>query len=753
MGDLHKAVLAMQFHRTKKLANDAVRVGNSVLVKCTCRTDAYEKLKDYHVIHALKKMIQRVYAMTDTKNKLQHGQEEIKNINVRVFATSYLFVWRKREGLKTTRSDETYLMENATAMLKIFDTICESITLSESWVDLKNAVKGVDLFNSTLHAYYNAYRVWSDGNRKRQTDRMNLALTALQEADDSLVCDDEDFEKIRHELRAEKIRFLDKIRYIGGEASVKAIEDLRLVMGKSAFTTEMDITAPDGSSGASPMEKDQHRWSAFPPLMSNEQLSHELQLDPGFKLDVDGYSKFENKTRSRIRKIFNNAYWNSVTDDLRLKPVLYVRVTNILHEIHMGVNTITKEGLASNGSISDVLDFDLIDQMIENNMLTWKACIKLVSDILSVMEGFECTNGVCQSEASNGDVSMFNCKGYSRKRKSCEEEKESIWASRVGVKIKMEEAALDKNLQPVALADALRFICDSITFFKIQESNKRLRKLAPILMSHGVEYEDSAMIKKLLDKTLTLEHITKLLHTTISDDILQGRMDIYRLTTDALKEESYTSIMHSAAVALVMNTKMTKIPNYPETFLLDRIHIMELQQEFTTLIRIAVVILITDMHMKEHKVANSTAIIMEMSKSLLAGPTSHNDIASMVVVVNEELKKSTNLDEVVMKRISQHILKCSHEDNDIWDISKKRFRSVILHGMCGDFESFNDVASVVALFTKMKVSPTLYNVSLEVCKLGSRMRSMMALHKKVHSHRYNEIIASQTTSVALILSK
>lgn len=66
--------------------------------------------------------------------------------------------------------------------------------------------------------------------------------------------------------------------------------------------------------------------------MSNEQLAHEILLDPTFCMDQDGSSS--NKLLcTRLPVAFSPAFWNSLHEDLCQNPMQYGRVYLVLQEI------------------------------------------------------------------------------------------------------------------------------------------------------------------------------------------------------------------------------------------------------------------------------------------------------------------------------------------------------------------------------------------------------------------------------------
>ena len=77
-------------------------------------------------------------------------------------------------------------------------------------------------------------------------------------------------------------------------------------------------------------------FSALPRRMTNEQLAHEVLIDPTFQLDTYGSAPGENYVK--IRASFEEAYWKSLADDLRLPTPCYARISRTLVELRDGIH-------------------------------------------------------------------------------------------------------------------------------------------------------------------------------------------------------------------------------------------------------------------------------------------------------------------------------------------------------------------------------------------------------------------------------
>ena len=125
------------------------------------------------------------------------------------------------------------------------------------------------------------------------------------------------------EFRAQIERLRGKLQQIAGREALDKFDEDRL---SGAFAASASV----GTAGA---------HAALPGRMTNEQLAHELLLDPEFRLDETGgcNSAVGNPVFNRIRDSFHRAFWDSLVDDLKLETPCYARVLRVLAEVCLSI--------------------------------------------------------------------------------------------------------------------------------------------------------------------------------------------------------------------------------------------------------------------------------------------------------------------------------------------------------------------------------------------------------------------------------
>jgi len=294
--------------------------------------------------------------------------------------------------------------------------------------------------------------------------------------------------------------------------------------------------------------------------MTNEQLAHELLLDPTFQLDESGGCSVENPVFHRIRESFHQAFWDSLVDDLKLASPCYVRVLRVLAEIRDGINDLA--GSKESGSISEAVDLEFIKQQAELGLYGWDNCMRLIGSIVAVIQ---------RVQAPKRD-----------------DETRARW-KQVGQA--MQEATGED--QPRAFCKALEFLLDRVNAMRIDAANARLRLIAPVIKDHGIDYERGKFQDKLNDGSLTLERTQNWIRKTLRREVLAKSVELESLIEG--KASSYVHIHTFAMLALVEEQVPLKSETCPETLLFDVHRLSLLQREFQYIVT-AATMLVTATH-------------------------------------------------------------------------------------------------------------------------------------------------------------
>jgi hypothetical protein len=137
-----------------------------------------------------------------------------------------------------------------------------------------------------IHRVFLSYR--EHHHQAKLNCRIKHALIALYEAEQHLPSDEPEDSKLKVEFRSQIERLRSKLQQIAG---VQAL-------------TDFDENRASGRAVA-PMPGGVGAYSALPGRLTNEQLAHELLLDPEFQLNESGGCNIENPIYHRIRESFH----------------------------------------------------------------------------------------------------------------------------------------------------------------------------------------------------------------------------------------------------------------------------------------------------------------------------------------------------------------------------------------------------------------------------------------------------------------
>ena len=202
-------------------------------------------------------------------------------INVRVFLAAYMIVLHPGNVFESVGALEAAVIESARRLVVIYENILRSSLHTKS-------------FSMALLDYYRDFKAWKVPDEAKLTCRIKHALIALYQAEGHLPADEPEDSKLKLEFRTQIERLRSKLQQIAGAEALQKFDEDRL-SGALPGT----VAAPgDGRGGGG-------AYAALPGRMTNEQLAHELLLNPDFQLDEAGGCSVDNPVFQRIRESFH----------------------------------------------------------------------------------------------------------------------------------------------------------------------------------------------------------------------------------------------------------------------------------------------------------------------------------------------------------------------------------------------------------------------------------------------------------------
>ena len=442
-------------------------------------------LRQPEVISTSKACLQRIHLLCTFRHGSPSRALAPENVNVRVFLAGFMIAYRPTHVFESMGALEQALLDSTTPLIITFDKICQILNEKRFFSAVPHEL--TKDFPTMLFNYLRCFKAWKVPDEAKLTCRIKHALIALYQAEGHLPSDEPDDSKLKIEFRTQIERLRNKLLQIAGAEVLAKFDEDRLASAVS--------DAPDGNGGSN---DDNGKggggaYAALPGRMTNEQLAHELLLDPTFQLDESGGCSIENPVFHRIRESFHavsfvlvfcficlstnisfnqQAFWDSLVDDLRLATPSYVRVLRVLAEIRDGINDLA--GSREEGVLRELVDLDYIKQQAEARLYDWTSCYKLVSSLVVVVQ---------RVQAPTRD-----------------DETKAKWAT---IEKAMRTATEEEHAR--AFCQALEFLLDRVNAMRIDAANARLRLIAPVIKDHGIDYERGKFQDKLKDGSLTME--------------------------------------------------------------------------------------------------------------------------------------------------------------------------------------------------------------------------------------------------------
>ena len=203
-----------------------------------------------------------------------------------MFLAGFMIAFRPTHVFESMGPLEQSLYESALLLMTRFQSIAEHIVSRGSFQQIP-----VDLthdFTLMIFEYLKRFKAWKVPDEAKLVCRIKHALVALYQAQQQLPSDEPEDSKLKVEFVTQIERLRKKLLQIAGSDVLAQFDAVRAAGSH---------TPSVGSTNVS--------YTTLPGRLSNEQLAHELLLDPTFQLDDFGGSSAENPVTHRIRESFH----------------------------------------------------------------------------------------------------------------------------------------------------------------------------------------------------------------------------------------------------------------------------------------------------------------------------------------------------------------------------------------------------------------------------------------------------------------
>ena len=354
--------LNFKYNKTRNIIDRLLAHGMTTRVALAMNFETLvTTLREQAIISNFKAALRRIHLLTTFRHGSPSSALVPENVNVRVVLAAFMIAYRPTHVFESTGPLEQALVDSATPLIETFERICTQIHKNRAFSDVPAEL--TRHFPTLLLDYLRKFKAWKVPDEAKLTSRIKHALAALYQAKERLSPNEPVDSKLRMELDTQTRNLRLKLSQIAGDSALQEFDD-RYEAGETP-TQQPSI------------------YATMPGRISNQQLVHELLLDPAFQLNDDGGCAIENATFDQIRLSFQRAFWDSLADDMRLQPTpCFARVLRVCGEIGDSLKELVSE---QRSNIEEILDLDFIKQQAEAGLYGLESCRMLVSGIISII--------------------------------------------------------------------------------------------------------------------------------------------------------------------------------------------------------------------------------------------------------------------------------------------------------------------------------------------------------------------------------
>ena len=507
---------------TARLVRELIAAGPTVsLIETISFQRVLTLVRDADTIALTRACLERIHRLCSLRGgEALPGPDKVP---IRPFLAAYMIALHTRQVFDSSGGFlEQRLLAAARSLLEVFERICSIIRDGGSISLVPRELTRA--FPARLLEYMARFEEWKTPDEAKLVSRIKRALADLYVARDRLIEGGEGSIVLQSEFRVQIERMHAKLTQLCGAEAVEAF---------------------DASCRDLPPAREYFRV-VDPNKISNEELAHELLLDPDFRLSRQEEEGAVYRDRSPLAHFldkYQDDFWGALEEDLEREPPCYVRVTLALSEIREGVIHLAPATQASE-DIALVIDLGLIKRKLSGGRVAWPECVGLLGAIAEAMRPVLDAGAALEGLGS-----------------------------------------VPPEAQPAALRNGLEFLLRRINEARVDAANARLRLLAPIVREHGLDYERGKLQEQLDAGLITLERTGSWLRRAVEDHIAASPA-----AAKPLSDGCETALARAHAQAM-LNVVCGWDPDAcPETLRLDTPRLVALHAEFRFLADAAAVL-------------------------------------------------------------------------------------------------------------------------------------------------------------------
>jgi hypothetical protein len=522
-------------------------------------------LRDTDRVRDARRFIERVhhlsvYTRAHAGEPTLLPEEKEDKINVRVILAALMIAFFPSNVFERVGTIECRAIDAALPLIAVLERL--RVALLTPGLLLPRAL----LFDLTplIYAYIRHFNAWKKPDEAKLLQRIRNALWALYEAR-RVAMEGPNAVGIAADVLGDMdnqiARLRQKMHDIGGDG-VLAEFDL-LVHGAPPPTEEGGARpVPDA-----PVPNANNHELA----MNNEQLAHELLIDPQFRISMD----IEDRShRGRVHDRLCAYYWKSMADDLA--TAVFTRFLNALDSFRADLIALNP---ADARLLQDLLDLPLLRQRLENHALEWAEVLRLFDRLFVVLDRMH----VPADPPHPAAVAAFQALTQSLHEEWAPLHDTLVeqGADEVGADDDDDQGEMMVGMsaeRAAALVALLRFLQRRINLIRVARANERLEVITPTIRLHGAEYERVKFADRLRAGTVRLDETRTWIARVVRAATPDLQAAVRAREAPALVEMYTDGVLEVAAFAT-----LTLMADSPEVLARDRRRLEQARADFDRL--------------------------------------------------------------------------------------------------------------------------------------------------------------------------
>lgn len=689
------------------------------------------KLNAKRSLDVCSRVLLRVIALLNSRNR--NTPVITGSVHTKIFLASYLIVSHPDRVFEAEDDLTRALQETTEPMIDAFEGFMRLSKDGVAWQDVRDA-QGRDL-STLLCRYLRSFKAWKTVDERRLLERLKHAITQLEIAL-AAISGEHAHADVVAQMRIQITRLRDRVVLVAGQAALDEYDRERAQQRADEEARQSQVM--EGEFGAAGM--------------TNEQLAHELLIDPEFRLQdtLDEPAADDNRLiHTRIRTSLRAEFWEQLYADLcKPPPIPLTRLFTVLDEVKGSMQIVCKDLPAEDLTrIGNMIDLERTTLEIGNGEIDLGRCENLVASVVDVLVSSNESN---QESARAAEMLA----AWDKVRADLRE------ASVVGSTEAQQPppASTPQERMASAVRAAVRFVIDRLYLMRVDTANRKLRAIAPVIATNGIDYERAHFERKLQSGALTLATTDRWIRHTLRG--LHALRDETKVSLAGLRAGAAADVQALFRIALVdlvsdyphwggiPRTTRASMDEVPAPLKLDLLRIKSLNAHLHTDVMCAIIIDSVGSELRRLGKFDE-ARMQALARAVLDHPPRPFRGMATINLAVTQLSTDGVVAEAEARAIynftKERVVRTDPAYSTMLRKFKARWYDVLFHGVAAADVQYTPI---VAATESGGATPWMDRLVETTDRHAGDLRIVYALNRRVHSRTHKDVAVAAVRAVA-----